>query len=124
MGSSKFDHIKVDIPKEGKDETRNIPDPDNYSLDQQEIIRFGQDTQHRRMLIIWMMIVVSSWLLFVLFLTIFNKILCINTSDNVLIALLATTTINVLGLSKIILTGLFGNNRRRRYINGQTQKYT
>lgn len=36
MGSSKFDHIKVDIPKEGKDETRNIPDPDNYSLDQQE----------------------------------------------------------------------------------------
>lgn len=89
-------------------------DYDNYSLEEQEAIRFGQDTKHRNWLVIWMMIVVGVWLMAVLLFSTFNNAWCLNISDNVLITLLATTTINVLGLSKIILGGLFGNRRYYR----------
>lgn len=91
-----------------------VTDYDNYSLEEQEAIRFGQDTRHRNWLVIWMMIVVSVWLIAVLLFSTFNYAWCLNISDNVLITLLATTTINILGLSKIILGGLFGSKRNYR----------
>lgn len=84
---------------------------DSMDINQQKRIRFSQDTKHRRQLVIWMMCVVSAWLLIVLFIVVFNGILKLSVSDNVMIALLATTTVNVLGLANIILNGLFGGSR-------------
>lgn len=83
--------------------------PDAMPLDAQESIRFGQDTRHRGRLVSWMMRVVGAWLVCVIILTAVNKVWHLGISDNVLMTLLATTTINVLGLSKIILNGLFGS---------------
>jgi hypothetical protein len=67
--------------------------------------RFEEDTQHRSWLAQWAITVVTLWLLVVVL------ILCnkdqLNLSDNVLIALLGTTTLNILGLSFIVLRGHF-----------------
>lgn len=86
-------------------------DIDTLSLDKQTAIRFKQDIRHRHWLVLWMMVVVSAWLALVLVIVMFNLKWCLYIHDNVLITLLATTTINVLGLSKIILHGLFKSNK-------------
>lgn len=115
--SRSFNTIGID-PKKLPDESQrkgsvgidyNI---DAMSMGKQETIRFAQDTFHRRILVIWMMWVVSLWIAVVLFVVISNKFLTFGISDNVIMVLLATTTVNVLGLAKIILQGLFGRNRQ------------
>lgn len=58
-----------------------------------------------------MMAVVSIWLIAVLLFTAFNKPWCLFIDNKVLITLLATTTVNVLGLANIILGGLFNVRR-------------
>lgn len=94
--------------------TSDIADSDSLSMEKQEAKRFGEDTKHRANLVYWMIVAVSVWLVGVLLIVVLNEICCINASDNVLLMLLGTTTINVLGLSKIILNGLFGNGKRRK----------
>lgn len=87
---------------------------DALSLDAQEVLRFAQDTKHRRRLVCWMMWVVSLWLIAVLFIVISNQKMDLQIDNKVLITLLATTTVNILGLSRIVLNGLFGSQRRKR----------
>lgn len=53
----------------------------------------------------WVKFLISIWLCIILSIVVFHKNLCL--SDSVLIALLSTTTINILGLCAIILRGLF-----------------
>lgn len=66
--------------------------------------RFDQDTDTRFWLAIWVAIVSTLWLVFVaLFLTFSG---C-DIDSGVLIALLCTSTANVLGLPYIVLHGLF-----------------
>lgn len=68
-------------------------------------------------LVWWMMWVVSIWLLCVLLIMCLNQVLGLGIKVEVQITLLATTTLNVLGLANIILNGLFnhvGRRRRRR----------
>lgn len=90
-----------------------IDNADELSLEAQEARRFEQDTRHRHTLVVWMMWVVSIWLAVVLIITVFNKICCFGIDESVLITLLATTTLNVLGLSRIVLGGLFGYHRHK-----------
>jgi hypothetical protein len=71
--------------------------------------RYGSDTNDRKWLAKWTAWTVSIWLSIVLFIIITNNILSINLSDSTLIALLGTTTINVLGLSFIVLRGHFNS---------------
>lgn len=98
-----------------KPEEDGIPSADNpdvLPLRKQEALRFSQDTKHRRWLVEWMMVVVSVWLLSVLAIIVLSaSVLYIDSK--VMCVLLATTTINVLGLSKIILNGMFthGNGK-------------
>lgn len=114
MVKSKFDNIEVDVADRNKDNSRNnVTDLDNLPMEKQEIVRLGQDTKHRKCLVYWMMCIVSGWLLAVLLLTSFNRLWCLEINDHVLITLLATTTLNVLGLSKIILSGLFRHHKRK-----------
>lgn len=67
--------------------------------------RYQQDTSDRRWLAIWTAAVVTLWLGVVLVILFKNKWL--RLSDAVIITLLGTTTLNVLGLSFIVLRGHF-----------------
>jgi hypothetical protein len=82
-------------------------DYDKYGIKWQHTKRFAEDTKHRKGLIRWVKIVVSIWLGLVLFVVTFNDLLHFRLHDGVLIALLTTTTINILGLAYIVLQGLF-----------------
>lgn len=93
-------------------ETRD-KDIDSEELNEQvkgkklENERFFSDTKDRRWLAKWVSCAVSFWLGFVIFILISNELLYICLSDGVLIALLGTTTFNVLGLMYIVLRGHF-----------------
>ena len=71
-----------------------------------EAKRYSSDTFYRRWLARWTAIVVSVWLLAVLLILLFNES-HIHLAGNVLMVLLGTTTLNVLGLSYIVLRGHF-----------------
>lgn len=72
--------------------------------------RYNSDTKDRKWLAKWTAWVVSLWLLLVILILYFNNnVLCLLLSDAVLIALLGTTTLNVLGLSFIVLKGHFNS---------------
>lgn len=92
---------------------------DALSISEQGKRRFEQDTKHRNWLVWWTMGVVSVWLIAVLMIVAFNKKYNLLVDNNVLMTLLATTTLNVLGLARIILGGLFNTNRR---FNNKKQK--
>ena len=101
-------------------------DYDSLSLEDQEkkakIDRIKQDTNDRRWLAQWASSLVSLWLFAVIILLFcnnqrftFNLVghnvdIMPAINDNVLIALLATTTLNVLGLTVIVLRGHFKIN--------------
>lgn len=72
-----------------------------------EFERYKSDTKDRKWLARWTVIIVSTWLSIVLAVLILNKIFSLGLSDAVLITLLGTTTLNVLGLSFIVLRGHF-----------------
>lgn len=84
-------------------------DIDTNNLEQQKRDRYRQDTKHRGLLTNWVIWTVSLWLLAVIVLV----YLCadytwfFSLSDEVMVALLVTTTANVLGLAFIVLKGLF-----------------
>lgn len=108
----RFDDIRTgDLPQETTSMTSAF-DSDKTDMDKQEALRFGEDTKHRGRLVCWMMGVVSGWLVLVSIIVLSSR--CLQLSDAVLVTLLATTTANVLGLSKIILNGLFPKDVRRR----------
>ncbi len=68
--------------------------------------RYREDTSHRKWLAVWTVVVVTIWLMAVLYILLMNK-KNIGLGDTVLVALLGTTTLNVLGLSYIVLRGHF-----------------
>ena len=70
-----------------------------------EADRYGADSKDRKWLAKWTACIVSIWLVAVMLVIIFNK--CYQLSDPVLMTLLGTTTLNVLGLSFIVLRGHF-----------------
>ena len=107
--------VSIDITDKAKDAAEirqgSVQDADFLSMDEQRRKRFSQDTHHRSVLVQWMIWLVSIWLFLVLFAVILNKPLRLYIESGVLYVLLATTTINVLGLANIILSGLFGSRR-------------
>ena len=84
-------------PSEYKDDDSNDAD----SLDVQKRRRFSQDTKYRKTLADWVMWVVSDWLVLVMALLFLCGYGLLSLSDAVLTALLATTTINILGLASL-----------------------
>lgn len=71
--------------------------------------RFSDNSDLRKLLSFWTIFVVSTWLLLVMVILIGNT-KWFELSDSVLIALLTTTTLNIVGLSYVVLHGLFGGN--------------
>lgn len=72
--------------------------------------RYKDDTEHRKVLSTWAGTLVSIWLVSVL-LILTNNTNRFELSDSVLIALLGTTTLNVLGLMVIVLNDLFNKSK-------------
>ena len=93
-----------------RQEERDI-DIDSDGLEQQaklyQILRYRADTKNRNWLGIWTATIVSIWLIVVVWILLNNA--SIGLSDMVLIALLGTTTLNVLGLSFIVIRGHFNS---------------
>ncbi len=66
----------------------------------------GKDIEHREILVLWVIIFASCYMLIV-FVILFIAMFRGGLSNVVLITLLGTTTANVLGLPYIVLKGLF-----------------
>lgn len=81
-----------------------VEEPNNFEQLQNE--RYSSDTIDRKWLARWQATVVTTWLL-----AVFGILICnhatLHLSDTVLSVLLGTTTLNVLGLSFIVLRGHF-----------------
>ena len=91
--------------------------PDAEDLETQERKRYAQDTTYRKFLAKWVMYVVSIWLGIVITIVVLTGFRFLTYTSTVLVTLLATTTINVLGLAFIVLRGLFlgrGHYKRRK----------
>lgn len=84
-----------------------LEDVDDKSMRQQRKERFSQDTRFRRHLANWVMIIVPCWLFLVIVILFFHGFGLIFLPTEVIITLLATTTVNVLGLAYIVLKGIF-----------------
>ena len=82
-------------------------------MDEAQVSRHRIDTRTRVLMAVWSCIVVSYWLYVVLNIVKYNYSLY-KLSDAVVITLLTTTTINVLGLTAIILKGLFYDGKLSR----------
>lgn len=96
---------------------RSSKDIDSETLESQKKLldleskRYDSDTKDRKWLAIWTASMVSLWLILVLLILTFNEKWLICLSENVLITLLGTTTLNVLGLSFIVLRGHFASSK-------------
>ncbi|MDD7886378.1 hypothetical protein [Flavivirga sp. 57AJ16] len=78
----------------------------NLHLKEAEIQRFLKDTTLRTNLVYIFSAIIVLWLASVIIIVFLNNsFVCL--SDNVIIALLTTTTINVIGMMLIILRNLF-----------------
>ena len=82
-------------------------DVDQSSLNEQVRKRYTQDTRFRKHLARWVMWIVPVWLALVLVIVFFCGFKLTELDSSVLITLLATTTVNVLGLAYIVLKGIF-----------------
>ncbi len=91
-------------PQNGRIKTppSDSTNPDTMSLENQQLLRYGEDTLLRSKLARWMMWFIPIWMVLVL-----AVISICDIDSGVKIALLGTTTVNVLGLPLIILKGLF-----------------
>lgn len=104
---NKISTFKLNLAKKEESDWDNLDEKRKYF----EIERFKDDTQHRKTMSIWAAMVVSFWLLSVILILIGNNY-SYKLNDNVLIALLTTTTINVLGLMIIVLNDFFKGGRK------------
>lgn len=121
MSITLTDIIKSEAPQKSEaddctivDESKDI---DAMPFDEQkkkrELERYSSDTTDRKWLAKWTAWIVSLWLFGVLIILGLNQFLELQLSDSVLIVLLGTTTLNVLGLSFIVLRGHFNSSQNK-----------
>jgi hypothetical protein len=95
--------VRASLPKEPSERSKNEA---SYYEDEERKFqneRYKSDTEDRKWLAQWTASAVTGWLIFVAIILTNNY----GLSDTVLVALLGTTTLNVLGLSYIVLRGHF-----------------
>lgn len=102
-------HFDLDaIPKNIPD---TLDDVDDMNIREQRKARFTQDTRYRRYLANWVMLIVPCWLVSVITIVILCGSSVISLGKEVIITLLATTTVNVLGLAYIVLKGIYPESK-------------
>lgn len=77
-----------------------------FLMKKDEVRRYQDDTKNRKKLSLWMVSVVSIYLIYIFVLLPLNPA-HVHLSDIVLVALSGTTTLNILGLMYIVLKGHF-----------------
>lgn len=96
---------------------QNIPDTlndvDDMTMREQRKTRFSQDTRYRKYLANWVMLIVPCWLLAVVAIVFLQGFSIIKLDNEVMITLLATTTLNVLGLAYIVLKGIYPESKEK-----------
>lgn len=117
-------NLKFNVPQIPQSTNTEIQtkDPDGTSGNNTEVMniqsaeyvkalikRLNANTNHRACLVEWIKDLIPIYLILVFFLVLFNGLtkLPFYLSDEVLITILSTTTINVIGLAVIVLKGLF-----------------
>ena len=106
FGDANF-QVGIDNPSTG------VPfaDIDKGSLEEQILLRFKLDTEYRKKFSEWVIYIIPIWLGLVLLVFILHGLRILRFESSEIIALLATTTANVLGLAFIVLKGFFGDNK-------------
>lgn len=110
MDNLEVEFKNIDWGQPKKISSKEIQDnPDNDDMQVQRKNRFKQDTEHRKYLVMWVTITVNIWIIAILLILCFKEL-----SDNVLITLLSTTTINILGMPIIVLKSLFKSDTKEK----------
>lgn len=86
--------------------------------------RYSDTSTLRKCSAVWVMIVVSVWLLVVLLILILCGASVITIQSGVLIALLGTTTANIIGLPLVLLKGLYPKEEEISKLNEEIAQFT
>lgn len=107
QNSTAIDHEQNPDGQNGDD--ANVVSSQSIALDKAKVKRFEDDTDHRAGLVDWIKDLIPIYLVLVLFLLIGNgfETIPFRLSDEILLAILCTTTANIIGLAVIVLKGLF-----------------
>lgn len=84
-------------------------DVDKSSIEEQILVRYKMNTEYRKKFSEWVIYIIPIWLGLVLFVFVLHGARLLRFESAEIVALLATTTANVLGLAFIVLRGFFGN---------------
>ncbi|MCQ2253497.1 MAG: AEC family transporter [Bacteroidales bacterium] len=84
-------------------------DPDLRDIKYQEGMRYNQDTRQRKTMVRWVAVLISVWLITILGIMCLKGANIFEYDSSEIIALLTTTTANVIALGYIVLKGLFGD---------------
>lgn len=106
FGNANF-HGGIDKPRTGD----SFVDIDKGTLEEQMLLRFKLDTEYRKKFSEWVIYIIPIWLGLVLIVFILHGLRILRFDSSEIIALLATTTANVLGLAFIVLKGFFGDKK-------------
>lgn len=97
----------VGIPQIASPVDPSVANIDTQNKEEQESERFKQDTHYRKLFSDWVMWIVPVWLLLVMVLLFLSAFGLCGLPVAVMTTLLATTTVNILGLAFIVLRGMF-----------------
>ena len=84
-------------------------DPDLRDIKYQEGMRYNQDTRQRKTMVRWVAGLISVWLITILCIMCLKGANIFEYDSSEIIALLTTTSANVIALGYIVLKGLFGD---------------
>lgn len=84
--------------------------------------RYSDTSKLRKHSAYWVMGAVSLWLLLVVSIVFFCGFALMNLEQSVLIALLTTTTANILGLPLVVLRGLYPKEKEMEMIDNEIEK--
>ena len=94
-----------------KKTSEKIPDDDLdlRDLNYQHGKRYNQDTEQRKNLATWVTAIITVWLVSILIIFVCSGCGVLVYESSVIIALLSTTTANIIALGVIVMKGLFGD---------------
>ena len=84
--------------------------------------RYSDTSKLRKHSAYWVMIVVSFWLFLVVGIVFLCGFAVMNLEASVIIALLTTTTANILGLPLVVLRGLYPKEKEMEMIDNEIEK--
>ena len=110
--------INSEIPEQNPDgkagDDSDVVNSQSSELTQALIKRLNANTDHRAGLVEWIKILIPVYLIVVLLILLYNGFTDIKfyLSDEIILAILCTTTANIIGLAVIVLKGLFGSKQQ------------